>query len=108
MSKEFLDFIHLVEKMRECQQCYFKTRDKAILIASKQLETSVDKFIAEYSHDEEADARLIAAAPEMYYLLKELTKELSAYGDDVREDLYSLMIEAEEVLARIDGEEAQA
>ena len=49
------------------------------------------------------DARLIAAAPEMYYLLKDLTKELRAYGDDVREDLYSLMIEAEEVLARIDG-----
>ena len=47
MSKDFLDFILLVKKMRECQQRYFKTRDKAILIASKQLEASVDKFIAE-------------------------------------------------------------
>ena len=56
----------------------------------------------------QANARLIAAAPEMYYLLKELTEKLSAYGDDVREDLYSLMIEAERLLERIDGEEAQA
>lgn len=47
MNKDFLDFILLVKKMRECQQRYFKTRDKAILIASKQLEASVDKFIAE-------------------------------------------------------------
>lgn len=52
MSKDFLDFIMLVKKMRHCQQRYFKTRDKAILIASKQLEAAVDKFIAErYEHD---------------------------------------------------------
>ena len=56
MSKDFLDFILLVKKMRECQQRYFKTRDKAILITSKQLEASVDKFIAErYEHDADGD-----------------------------------------------------
>ena len=56
MSKNFLDFVLLVKKMRECQQRYFKTRDKAILITSKQLEASVDKFIAErYEHDADGD-----------------------------------------------------
>ena len=50
----------------------------------------------------DADGRLAAAAPEMYKLLSDLVKELRAY--DPVEDLYSLMIEAEELLARIDGE----
>ena len=52
MSKDSLNFMLLVKKMRECQQRYFKTRDKAILITSKQLEASVDKFIANrYEND---------------------------------------------------------
>jgi len=53
MNRDFLDFMLLVKNMRQCQQRYFKTRDKAILIASKQLEASVDKFIAEHIHEEE-------------------------------------------------------
>lgn len=52
MSRDFYNFLLLVKNMRECQQRYFKTRDKAILIASKQLEASVDKFIAEHLHEE--------------------------------------------------------
>ena len=54
--KDFNDFMLLVKKMRECQTRYFKTRDKAILIESKQLEASVDKFIAENLHS--ANARM--------------------------------------------------
>ena len=50
-----------------------------------------------------ANARLIAAAPEMYKILADIVKELRAYGDDVRDDLYSFMTEAEEILARVDG-----
>ncbi|MBR1486298.1 MAG: hypothetical protein IJ597_03485 [Synergistaceae bacterium] len=53
--KDFNDFMLLVKRMRECQQRYFKTRDKAILIGSKQLEASVDKFIAENLHSGEAE-----------------------------------------------------
>ena len=51
--KDFNDFMLLVKKMHECQTRYFKTRDKAILIGSKQLEASVDKFIAENLHSGE-------------------------------------------------------
>ena len=47
MNNDFCDFLLLVDKMRQYQKQYFKTRDKAILIASKKLEESVDKFIAE-------------------------------------------------------------
>ena len=54
---------------------------------------------------EEANARFIAAAPEMYELLRDLAKELRAYGDEVIEDLYGLMVAAEELTARIDGED---
>ena len=52
MDRDFHDFMLLVKNMRQCQQRYFKTRDKAILISSKQLESSVDKFIAEHLHEE--------------------------------------------------------
>ena len=58
----------------------------------------------------EANARLIAAAPEMYELLKEVAEVLRTRNnyDYIEGDLFSLMTEAEELLARIDGEEAQA
>lgn len=55
MDRDFHDFMLLVKNMRQCQQRYFKTRDKAILISSKQLESSVDKFIAEHLHEEAYD-----------------------------------------------------
>lgn len=53
----------------------------------------------------QANGRLIAAAPEMYELLRDLAKELRAYGDEVIEDLYGLMVAAEELTARIDGQD---
>ena len=37
----------LVEKMREAQKNYFKTRDKDSLDISKRLESQVDKILAE-------------------------------------------------------------
>ena len=52
----------------------------------------------------QANARLIAAAPEMYRLLKELHAGYMEYGmiaDYHNDKIY-------ELLARIDGEEAQA
>ena len=76
-------------------------------ITAVELEEAVALVLGYIDAEQQANARLIAAAPEMYYLLKNLTEELRAYGDDVREDLYSLMIEAERLLERIDGEEAQ-
>lgn len=39
------DFINLVCDMREAQKQYFKTRSKADLINSKQLEARVDKAL---------------------------------------------------------------
>lgn len=39
------DFVEKVEKMRQMQKEYFKTRDKNILIACKKLESEVDNFI---------------------------------------------------------------
>jgi hypothetical protein len=41
----FADFAGLVEAMREAQRAYFKARSKESLIASKQLESRVDKAI---------------------------------------------------------------
>lgn len=42
------EFIELVKKMRDCQNRYFRTRDKADLISSKTVEKEVDTFIREY------------------------------------------------------------
>lgn len=52
-----------------------------------------------------SDVRLAAAAPEMYYLLKDLTEELKACGDDVKD---SLMIETERLLSRIEGKKQES
>ncbi len=41
------DFANLVEKMREAQKKYFRTRNKDSLDASKALEAKVDKILAE-------------------------------------------------------------
>ena len=45
-----------------------------------------------------ANARLIAAAPEMYKMLTYIVKELK-----IRDGLYSLMTKAEEFLTRVNG-----
>ena len=72
-------------------------------------EITTDKPIAviigEPDTERQANARLIAAAPEMYETLADIVKELRAYGYHVREDLYSLMTEAEEILTHVDGSE---
>lgn len=47
MSHE-ADFYFLVQKMREYQKAYFKTRDKAVLIRSKELEKQVDEAISRW------------------------------------------------------------
>jgi len=39
------DFIKLVEEMRKLQKQYFKTRDRDVLIRSKESERKVDTFI---------------------------------------------------------------
>lgn len=39
------DFIKLVEEMRKLQKQYFKTRDRDVLIRSKEAERKVDIFI---------------------------------------------------------------
>ena len=54
--------------------------------------------------DKEANARLIAAAPDMYELLLEIKEVLKQY--DCEEALCYLGLE--ELLARIDGKEEQA
>ncbi len=39
------EFFLLVERMRHAQQAYFRTKDKNILVISKQLEKEVDDEI---------------------------------------------------------------
>ena len=43
-------FIKLVEQMRAAQKAYFKNREKAALIISKDLEAKVDNFILNQRH----------------------------------------------------------
>ena len=40
-------FIELVREMRNAQKEYFKTRDKDVLLKSKELERKVDSFLAQ-------------------------------------------------------------
>ena len=42
-----LEFILMVQKMRELQKTYFKTRDKDVLQQSKDMEKKVDTCINE-------------------------------------------------------------
>ena len=39
------EFFYLVEDMRKAQKDYFKTRDKEVLVKSKELEKRVDEEI---------------------------------------------------------------
>ena len=41
------EFIELVREMRNAQIEYFKTRDKSVLLKSKELERKVDAFLAQ-------------------------------------------------------------
>lgn len=57
--------------------------------------------------DKEANARLIAAAPEMYELLSDCAAFLKDCGD-CSPIAYQLRLRIEELLARIDDEEAHS
>jgi len=47
MSKESaMNFFLTVAKMREAQKEYFKTRDRGVLVRSKQLEQEVDGYVS--------------------------------------------------------------
>lgn len=41
------EFIELVREMRNAQKEYFKTRDKNVLLKSKELERKVDTFVSQ-------------------------------------------------------------
>lgn len=41
------EFIELVREMRNAQKEYFKTRDKSVLLKSKELERKVDSFLTQ-------------------------------------------------------------
>ena len=43
----YLEFVLMVQKMRELQKTYFKTRDKDVLRQSKDIERKVDTCIGE-------------------------------------------------------------
>ena len=43
-------FIKLVEQMRAAQKAYFKNRERADLMISKELEAKVDGFIDRHNH----------------------------------------------------------
>jgi hypothetical protein len=42
-------FLEVVSQMRSTQKEYFRTREKDVLIKSKQLESQVDKFINDFN-----------------------------------------------------------
>ncbi len=52
-SRYFADFISLVRDMREAQKRYFRTRSRADLIDSKQIESRVDKGLKYFLSDAE-------------------------------------------------------
>ena len=71
----------------------------------------VERTIAEVYADMptiefEANGRLIANAPKMYWLLKVLSNVDAPMGEDRFDDLLLAVDEARKVLARIDGKEA--
>lgn len=41
------EFFELVREMRNAQKEYFKTRDKNVLLKSKELERKVDAYLAQ-------------------------------------------------------------
>lgn len=45
-NRRMNEFIELVREMRNAQKEYFKTRDKNVLLKSKELERKVDSFLA--------------------------------------------------------------
>lgn len=49
------EFADLVEKMRDAQKKYFRTRDKETLSVSKSLESQVDKILAERKRRQEKE-----------------------------------------------------
>jgi len=44
-----MNFLETVKAMRETQKAYFKTRDKGLLIRSKELEKEVDNYLSNNS-----------------------------------------------------------
>lgn len=52
-TQYFAEFVTLVRDMREAQARYFKTRNRADLIDSKQLEARVDKGLRYFLSDDE-------------------------------------------------------
>ena len=42
------EFVQLVKDMRQAQKDYFRTRTNASLVASKDLESQVDKAVKEF------------------------------------------------------------
>lgn len=48
------EFYALVERMRNAQKEYFRTRDKSALSASKQLEREVDEAIKKANEKEQS------------------------------------------------------
>jgi len=52
MEDECRRFALAVEKMRLLQKQYFKSRDRAVLIASKEHEKIVDTWITDLHHKE--------------------------------------------------------
>ena len=61
-----------------------------------------DRIVADCFNNE-ANARLIAAAPEMYELLYEALQELKGY-DPIGNGISTIYPDIEELLARIDGD----
>jgi hypothetical protein len=57
MIKTVVEFITLVEKMREAQRRYFRTRTIHDLNDSKNLEKQVDQFIEYYRKRQEEKAQ---------------------------------------------------
>ena len=50
IMKELLQFIQLVKAMRASQKEYFRTRDKNILLHSKELERQVDNTLSSFDN----------------------------------------------------------
>lgn len=94
------EFIELVREMRNAQKEYFKTRDKDVLLKSKELECKVDSFFGTASDKPTNNTILMNEIPAENLLPQGLQDMLSAHrkytaqANDINNEIIDRKIKA--------------